>query len=273
MRLHVFALAALLLAGPAFAQADPAADRNSLTIGAGVGIAPDYEGSNDYRITPAGLAFGKVAGFSFYSRGTSLYFDLIPESDPNAVDFAIGPVGNLRVDRTDVDDVRVKALGELDTAIELGGFVGIGKTGIFHAYDTVAARVSYTRDVTDTHDGAVITPTLEYGTPLSRKLYLGLQLSADHVDRDFAATYYGVDAAGAARSGLAPYTAGSGWKNVRASLLGTHALTGDLASGGLSLFAIASYSSLLGDFKRSPLVRDAGDANQYFAAVGLSYSF
>jgi outer membrane scaffolding protein for murein synthesis (MipA/OmpV family) len=29
----------------------------------------------------------------------------------------------------------------------------------------------------------------------------------------------------------------------------------------------------LGDFKRSPIVSIAGDADQYFAALGLSYTF
>jgi outer membrane scaffolding protein for murein synthesis (MipA/OmpV family) len=29
----------------------------------------------------------------------------------------------------------------------------------------------------------------------------------------------------------------------------------------------------LGDFKRSPIVVDAGDADQFLAAVGLTYTF
>jgi outer membrane scaffolding protein for murein synthesis (MipA/OmpV family) len=265
-------LATAIAAAPALAQ-DPADDRNSLTIGLGIGVAPDYEGSNDYMATPAGLAFGKVEGFSFYTRATTLYIDLVRESDPKAIDFAVGFAGNLRIDRHSVDDPRIEALGELDRAIELGAFVGVGKTGIFHEYDTAAARVHVVKDVTDTHDGIVVQPMIEYGTPLSRKAYVGLQLSADYVDQDFADTYYGVDAAGSLRSTLPVYDADSGWKNVRVSLLGTHSLTGDLTTGGLSLFAIGSYSSLLGDFKRSPLVREAGDADQYFAAIGLSYSF
>ncbi len=41
-----------------------------------------------------------------------------------------------------IDDVRVKRLGELDTSIELGGYVGIGKTGVFTSpYDRLSFSV------------------------------------------------------------------------------------------------------------------------------------
>ena len=267
----------LLLAAPALAQeeqAGPPDDSNSLTIGIGGAIAPTYEGSDDYVLTPAAIAFGKVAGFSYYTRGTSLFFDLIQEPVGAPIDIAVGPAANIRFDRsTRIKDDRVEALGELDTAIELGGFVGIGKTGILHAYDSLSARVQYVQDVTDTHDSYVITPAVEYGTPLSRKLYVGANLSADYTGDRFARTYYGVDDAGSARSGLRAFDPDGGWKNMRIALLGTHTLTGDLTRPGLAVWGVASYSSIFGDFKRSPLVRDVGDNNQYFAALGLSYSF
>jgi outer membrane scaffolding protein for murein synthesis (MipA/OmpV family) len=71
---------------------------------------------------------------------------------------------------------------------------------------------------------------------------------------------------------LSAYNLDGGFKNVRVALLGSQSLTGDLRRG-LGVFAIGSYSRLLGDFKRSPIVRDAGDANQFFAALGLTYTF
>ncbi len=144
---------------------------------------------------------------------------------------------------------------------------------VLHDYDTVTARIAWLHDVTDTHDSFIVTPALEYGTPLSRKVYAGLQLSADYVGADFASTYYGVTPAGAAASGLSPFAADEGWKNVRVSLLGSYKLQGDLTTGGLGLFGIASYSSMLGEFKESPLVSEAGDADQYFVGGGLTYTF
>jgi outer membrane scaffolding protein for murein synthesis (MipA/OmpV family) len=267
----------LTIAAPAFAQdtdVPKASEPNSLTLGLGAAMAPSYEGSDDYIIVPAGLAFGKVGGFAYYTRATTLYLDLIRDPYDARVDIAVGPVANLRVDRAGrIKDAQVRALGELDYAIEAGAFAGIALNRVLHEYDTVTARISWIHDVTNTHDSFIVTPSLEYGTPLSRKAYAGLQLSADYVGEDFASTYYGVTPAGATASGLSPFTIDEGWKNARVSLLGSYKLQGDLTTGGLGLFAIASYSSMLGEFKDSPLVSEAGDADQYFVGGGLTYTF
>jgi outer membrane scaffolding protein for murein synthesis (MipA/OmpV family) len=166
----------------------------------------------------------------------------------------------------------VRALGDLDTAIEAGAFLGVTKNGVLHEYDFLTARLDVTHDVTDTHDSLIVTPNLEYATPLSRTALVGASISADHVGGGFARTYFGVTPAGAAASGLSTYSLGSGFKNIRTTLLGTVSLSGDLRRGW-GLFAIGSYSRLLGDFKNSPVVRDAGDADQFFTAIGVSYTF
>ena len=266
----------LLAATPALAQeAPPTPPTGDLfSLGLGAAYAPSYEGSDDYVVTPAVIVRGRVSGFNFFSRATAFYFDLAREDPAAKTDFLIGPMGNLRFDRSSrIKDDAVERLGELDLAVELGAFIGIGQTGLLNPYDYAQARLDFVHDVTDTHDGYVLTPTLEYGTPLSRLTYVGAGLSADYASGEFADTYYSVDPAGTARSGLRTYDADGGFKNARFTLLATHMLTGDLTTSGLGVFAVGSYSRLFGDFKDSPLVRDVGDADQYFAAVGLSYTF
>ena len=268
----------LLAAGPALAQ-DGAEegrpyDRNSLTIGLGGAYVPSYEGSDDYILTPIGLAFGKISGFGFATRGTALYVDLIPDKRDAPVDFNFGPVANVRLDRTNrIRDVRVRALGELDTAIELGAWAGLTKNGVLHEYDSIGVRVAWQKDVTDTHESSVVTPAIEYSSPLSPKTLVSFGLQAEHVGDGYARTYYSIGAAGAAASGLAVYNADGGWKNWRATLLLGQALTGDLRHPKLSLFGGVGYSRLLGDIARSPIVRVAGDRDQYFATLGLAYTF
>lgn len=266
----------LLWAAPAAAQDEPALqdDPNSLSIGLGVGYVPSYEGSDDYRVIPAGIVRGKVGGHAFYSRGLQLFLDLVPEAPGETLDLAIGPVAGARLNRTgSIKDARVKALGELDTAIELGGFVGIGKTGVItSAYDNLSFRVSYMKDVGGAHKSYIVTPAIEYGTPLSRTAYVGIGLSADFVGDGYASYYFDVSPAGALASGLTPYQAKGGFKSWNASLGASKSLTGDLLKG-LSLFGVGSYSRLQNDFRQSPIVSQAGSANQWFAAVGLAYSF
>lgn len=268
----------LLAASPALAQDGEEQgrpdDRNSLTIGVGGAYVPSYEGSDDYMLTPIGLAFGKVAGFGFATRGTALYVDLIPDKADAPVSFDFGPVANLRLDRTNrIKDPQVKALGELDTAIELGAWVGLTKNGLLHEYDSLGARLAWQKDVTDTHDGTIVTPAIEYSSPVSTKTLVSLSLQAEHVSDRYARTYYSIFAAGSAASGLATYNADGGWKSWRTTLLLGQALTGDLRNPRLSMFGGVGYSRLLGDIARSPIVRVAGDRDQYFATLGLAYTF
>jgi MipA family protein len=133
-------------------------------------------------------------------------------------------------------------------------------------------RLDVMHDVANTHDSTIFAPNIEYGTPLSTTVFVGASLSAEHVGGSYARTYYGVTPAGALASGLDPYTLDGGWKNWRGTLLGTYSLSGDLRRGA-AIFAVGSYSRMLGDFRRSPIVADVGDADQYFAALGLSYTF
>ncbi|HET9640556.1 MAG TPA: MipA/OmpV family protein [Allosphingosinicella sp.] len=267
----------LVAAAPALAQDTEEGrpyDRNSLTIGLGGAYVPSYEGSDDYILTPIGLAFGKVSGFGFATRGTALYVDLIPDKRDAPVDVDFGPLANVRLDRTNrIKDPRVRALGELDTAIELGAWAGLRKNGVLHQYDSLGVRVAWQKDVADAHESSVITPAIEYSSPLSEKTLVSFSLQAEHVGDGYARTYYSIGPAGAAASGLAVYDADGGWKNWRATLLLGQALSGDLRHPKLSLFGGIGYSRLLGDIARSPIVRVAGDRDQYFATLGLAYSF
>lgn len=274
--LRAAALLCLAAASPAFAQeaSEPADDGgDSFTIGVGALYLPSYEGSDDYIVTPGGQIRGRVSGFSFFTRGTSLYLDVVREAPGAPVDVSFGPVVNVRLDRTSrIKDPRVRALGELDTAIEVGGHIGATKNGVLHQYDFLTARVDVIHDVADTHGSLIVTPAIEYATPLSRTFLVGASVSADHVGGGYARTYFGVTPAGAAASGLSAYALDGGFKNVRSTLLLTQSLSGDLRRG-LALFALGSYSRLLGDFKRSPIVREAGDADQFLIGGGISYTF
>jgi len=259
---------------PAPAQ-QPMADRhNSLTIGLGAAWLPTYEGSDDYSLTPVVFAFGKVAGIGFATRGTALYVDVVPSDTKSSFGFEGGPVGNLRLDRSrEVEDKQVSRLGKIGPAVELGAYAGVTKNRVLHGYDTLNLRVAVTRDVTDTHGSTIVSPSIEYMTPVSHRAAISLSASAERVGGGFARTYYGVDAAGSARSGLPVYSAKGGWKNWRANLVLARVLTGDLKNPHLSAFVALSYARMLGRFARSPVVAIAGDPDQYAAGGGLAYSF
>ena len=265
----------ICLATAANAQSLPgeADGGDTVTIALGGAYRPSYEGSDDYKLSPAAIVRGRVSGVSFWTRGTSLYVDVVPESG-NGLDISAGPILGVRLNRTGgVKDDQVRALGKLDTAYEVGGFVGIAKTGVLtSAYDNLGFRISYVKDVGGAHESHVITPAIEYGTPLSTKTYVGAGVSADFVGGGYASYYFDVTPAGAAASGLSSFDADGGFKSWGVNLLGAVALTGDLR-GGLSLAVIGSYSRLQKDFRRSPITSEAGSPNQWFGAIGLAYTF
>jgi outer membrane scaffolding protein for murein synthesis (MipA/OmpV family) len=269
------AFVALSAAYPAVAQVE---DSNVLTVGVGAAVIPSYEGSDDYRVIPVPQFRGKVSDFAFWTRGPSLYVDAIPNRGQD-IDIQLGPVVGVRFDRSslkNIKDASVRALGKRDVAVEVGGFVGIGKTGVLTSdYDNLSARVAITKDVAGAHDSYVITPAIEYFAPLSTRSFVGLGVSADYVGKKYGRYYYDIDAAGSLASGLPAYSEagnGSGFKKIGVNLTGGLSLSGDLRKGW-ALFALGGYSRMLGDYADSPIVSIAGSKNQWVGAVGVGYTF
>jgi len=262
-----------LIAQPAAAQE---AGGNAISIGTGLITVPSYEGSDTNILLPEFVVRGQVSGVSFFSRGPVLFVDVIRDGAPGpGWDIGAGPVAGLRLDRiARIEDAQVRALGKRDLGVELGGWAGITRTGVVTSdFDILSLRVSVSADVAGAHGSYVVVPTIEYGTPLSRRAFVGVSLLTEYVGGGFGDYYFNVDAAGSAASGLSVYDgAGSGFKRAGVNFIASHALTGDLTQG-LSAIGLVGYYRMLGDFKRSPVVREAGDADQFIAGLGLTYTF
>lgn len=246
--------------------------RARLSVGAGAAWLPDYEGSNDHRFTPLPAANGTIWGMSFTVLGNRASLDLIPDREGQGWNFQLGPVAVINFNRTNQDaikDVRVRALGEIDTAVEAGGYVGIGKTGILHDFDTLSISASYRHDVTRIHRTGIITPSVNYTTPLSTKALVGFFASAEIVQDRYARTYFGVTPAGSVRSGLPVFTPQGGQKDINFGGMFTYALTGNLTKG-LALVTGFNYKKLVKDFADSPIVGIAGSRHNWTVGAGLA---
>ncbi|ONF96511.1 MipA/OmpV family protein [Sphingomonas jeddahensis] len=249
---------------------------DTVTIGLGVGYMPDYEGSDDYQFTPVPGVIGSVGGVNFQVLGNRASADLIPNQPGPTWDFQAGPIGVvnfMRSNRSGIDDPRVRALGDLDTAIELGGYVGIGKTGVITSpYDKLSVSVSYRHDVTNTHGSGIWQPTINYFTPLSTKAAVALFGSAERVETKYLRTYFDVSPTQSVASGLPTYNGRGGWKSWTVGAMGTYSLTGNLLKG-FKLIGGGTYRKLINDVGDSPIVRDAGTRNQWLGVLGLAYTF
>ncbi len=271
----------LFLATPALAQeasappVDPAElDGDSLMIGVGAGAVPSYEGSDDTVLAVVPGVRGRVSRINFTLRGNRFSADIIPTPGGPGWDFQLGPVGQLNFNRSAaIVDKRVKKLPKLKTAIELGGYAGIGRQGLITSdYDKLNVSVAYVHDVNGAHGSYVLTPAIDYGTPLSTKAYVGLSFSGDYMGTGYAQTNFSIDAAGSAASGLPAFNAKKGWKDWTAAALGNVSLTGDLTHG-LSVVGAVSYRRLLNDAAASPITSIAGSRHQWTGVLGLAYTF
>lgn len=277
------AAVALLAATPAFAQdvppsselpsAEEVSNRNYITVGLGVGMTADYEGSDNYRIIPAGAIRGKQGGISFATRGLNLYVDLVPDGDKMGID--AGPIVGVRLNRTGkIKDDIVDLLPERNTAIEVGGFAGISFKGLTNPYDSLGLRLDVVHDVGNAHESTIISPNIDFSTPLSRTTYVSLSLGADFVADRYAEYYFSVSPAESllTAGALPAFEADGGMKNWKIGLLVNQSLSGDLRRG-FSLFGLANYSKLLGDFKDSPIVDLRGSSGQWLVGAGVAYTF
>jgi outer membrane protein len=236
-------------------------------IGIGLGMAPDYEGSDDTEGTPS--LFGRyqwdsgryvaLGGTQEAGRALRLKANLI--SDAWSPTWELGPVLQYRMERDDVDNNRVDRMKKVDSATELGAFVGF-KSGPW------AASLTYATDVSDEHDGSVTELAGSYHLPINDAFSLKFGASVSYADDDYMDTYFGVNGKNKGKSGFSNYNAGSGIKDYGLSATAEYALNPSWGlQGGIS------YYRLTGDAEDSPLVDGVGDENQLSASVAVTYSF
>ncbi|WP_373486939.1 MipA/OmpV family protein, partial [Blastomonas sp.] len=206
-----------------------------MTVGLGAGFVPSYEGSDQYVLFPAPVLQGSYKGYAFATRGPGLFVDLVKDPLFPKVEYIAGPLIRARFDRNvRIRDDVVERLGKLDIAVELGGSAGVKVNRIFHRFDSLTFQTDAVFDVAGAHSGAVVTPSISYGTPLGEAGVFNLTVSGDVVDNSFADYYFSVDAPGSAASGLPQFRARGGLKSVGASALIAYDLSGNALDGGRS---------------------------------------
>jgi outer membrane scaffolding protein for murein synthesis (MipA/OmpV family) len=232
----------------------------------GAGVAPDYEGSQDYRPIP--VIAGKLGYNAFYveARGPELRANVMPKLLPFGFDF--GPALGYRFGRDDVENNRVDRLRDIDGSVEAGAFAKVYTGGLMQQGDELAFEVEGLTGVGDKRTGTTIKFGPSYSFSPLEDVRLGFHASATWADDRYNETYFGVDANDALRSGLSTYDAKGGIKDVGLSMDVTYMWT---ESWGLT--GMVGVTQLVGDAADSPIVDDAGSATQGIATLGVVYSF
>jgi outer membrane protein len=235
----------------------PTAQAADYSIGGGIGLAPDYEGSETYEIVPVPAGSAKFDnGMYVKLLGLNLRANLIPSNF-----WRLGPVYNYRPERDNVENDRVDDLDDVSDANELGVFGGI-------EWQNWYVFLEYLADMGDAHDGSYGTLKGGYNWIINPQWALTVGGFTTYASDDYMSTYFGVDAADSARSGLDEYEADSGIKDVGLDL----GVNWSFAQNW-DLRGLLQIKQLVGDADDDSPVVDEGSETQAFFGVLVLWNF
>ncbi|KQY95850.1 hypothetical protein ASD21_04900 [Caulobacter sp. Root1455] len=255
------AAAFALSAAPADAQVSDVADATVLgwslsNLRIGLRFAPDYMGSDDYRLRPSGSINisrrGRQPTFGAPDDGVSLGLF-------GGQDWSAGLSGRWRSGRDDDGDL--KGFAKIDGTVEAGAFVN------YWPKDWLRLR-GEARHGFGGH-GAWVTDLGADFIWREAPLVVSVGPRLSWGEDKFIRTYFSVDPADAARSpfGITPYAPdGAAWT------AGLVVSAERRVSRHWSVAAVGQYRRLLGDAADSPIVADLGSPDQFSATLGVRYT-
>lgn len=256
MRAFVVFAALAAAAFPATLAHAQAIQTIRIRVGAGPQIVPKYIGSADHEVVPY-LDFAVATGEGGFGVGAP--DDNFSPRLFGSGGFGVGPVAALEGSRKESE---VGApIGNVPRTFELGAFAE-QSFGAFRIHAQARKGIGG-------HEGMVGHLAADYVLHDEADLYaftIGPRLIFS--DSRYQRAYFGVSPAAALASGLDEFRPGSGLHAVAATAGGRYSL-----NGGWGLFGYARAERLVGDARRSPIVRDLGSANQLSAGIGVNHTF
>ncbi|MGF9567817.1 MipA/OmpV family protein [Neorhizobium sp. JUb45] len=223
----------------------------SLIVGAGGIYEPEYEGSDKLEVSPV--------PFIVFNYGDWL------EIDPRGVTvtaiqhdgFKLSAKVGYESGRDQDDADRLRGLGDIDFAATVGAKASYEWNG-FEFYAAVDQTI-------DGSESLIGTFGAEYQAPVTERLILGAGVEAVVANDRHMESYFGVNAAQAASSGLPEYKAEAGLKRVNVSASAIYMLSENWLVRGE-----AGVGVLTGDAADSPIVEEKVQPS---ASLFVGYKF
>jgi len=227
----------------------------TLAVGPAMVLRPRFDGARSYRLRPypmiklrwrniVALDTTHLKVYGVYRRG-----------------LRIGISANYRRARKETHSRALIGLGNIAATVEIGTF---GEVRLGRA----ALRLEVRHDPFSGHGGSRVIVQAGHGLYASERTLVAVGLRTVWAGGDYMRTYFGVNPAQAAASGLPAFAAGAGFKEVGLRLiLRTH------LSDKWTLRSKLGASRLLGDAAASPIVKLRGRAGKVRLSLGLAYTF
>jgi outer membrane protein len=224
-----------------------------VTLGAGVGVAPEYPGASSYHagaVPLAELTYGRTLFIGTEGLGVNLI---------NSNGFRAGVVLGRLGSRSERDDPRLTNLGNIPPSLTAGVFASY-LTGPFMFSTTV--RQAFTQ----TDNGLLGLVQFDYLLPLmGHKMLIAFGPDLEFSNARYNQTWFGVTPAQSLDSGLPVFNPGAGVRDV-----GVHASLTYRYSQHFLLRVFGNLSDITGDDGNSPIVENRAQA---LFGVGLAYHF
>jgi outer membrane protein len=234
-----------------------AVGKTAVAVGLGPGVAPQYEGSDDYSLVPIPFVSVKFSNdMNILWVANLARANLIPSRT-----WMAGPMLQYIRERNHVDNNKVDKLDTVDASLMAGGFVGF-------RIDQFSLSLEAMQDIADGNDGAIVRLRGGYHLPISKVWSASINAFTTWADSDYMSAYFGINQSNANKSGLKTFNADSGFKDVGISLPVTYS-----PWEHWSIMGAVAYKRMLGDAEDSPVVDDEGNANQFVGGMLLIYRF
>ncbi|HEX7387561.1 MAG TPA: MipA/OmpV family protein [Castellaniella sp.] len=235
------------------AQAD-----NTVALGVGMAVQPNYEGARDYRAKPfpiinaeSGPFFAQTGEGFYNSTDNGLGLKLI-----NTPSFTFG-VGASIMWGYDQDDVP-PGIGGVPDALGANAFMSTNLSDY-------VLRLSATQAVTHQDRGLLLNAKVSYPYAATSALTLTPSISTSWGNQKYMSSYFGISPQAGASSGLGAYAPSSGIKDVSVGVSAKYAVT-----DRFSLTGSIGADRVLGQAADSPLVEQK---TQMRSTIGGSYAF
>jgi len=230
----------------------------TVAIGANGNLQPDFEGAKQFRASALPIPSIHRPGSreEFVSPRDNASFALFDWDG-----FRAGPVGKLTAARTASQNTALNGLGDVATALELGGFAE------YLPVDWLRARVEVRRGFGG-HDGVVADFSADVIVPIVQRVTWSGGPRFTWEDTRATAPYFAITAAQAVASGLPAFDAKGG---AHAAGAGTQLRF--QVDPHWEVHSYVEYDRLLGSAAASPLVTLRGAPDQVRVGLGASYAF
>ena len=228
----------------------------SARLGFGLGVTPEYEGSDDYRFRIIPLIDIR---YKSRLRLNGSHLSYIAYRDGP---FSAGPLLHLRFGRNESRNTILAGIGDVSDTLQVGAFA---------RYQTESALVSAEyRQALGANLGGSLLVTAGHGIYKNGKFTAMLAVRARWLSGKSMQTIYGLTESQSASSqfGLPSHMSGAGFSEVNGNLVGSYEMTEKIR-----LLSLVSLGSIVGDAANSPFISGHGSKTQFLTGVGVAVAF